>query len=265
MSRLNTLANEPDPNKSTACQFFHFGLIVTGEGERGHLPKMFKSLMATGICIFQVIRFTGQRGPITSPKRKLEMVGSGKIIPDKDESEIGIPARRYLQASLCHLVVLVDDLEHDRRDQARQVFDRYRLALDTVLTVEQKRRSAVHFLVNMLEAYYFADAKAINIALGLSLQDCQGDVEDIPHPKADLKALYPGFDEIVDGSRILEILDVEHVLSRPDTCAWLRTMFAWCVKALECYPCSASLPLADKYRLRDGKLSDVTRSQLDTF
>ena len=251
--------------EDTPCYFFHFGLIVTGRGEREHLPGLFRSLMATGICTFRVIRFIGQRGPITSAKRRLKMVGEGKTIPDKDETEIGIPARKYLSADQCHLVVLVDDLEHNRRAQAQQVFDRYRLALDTVLTDDQKQRTAVHFLVNMLEAYYFADARAVNAVLDLvpPLEDYQGDVEAIPHPKRGLKERYSGFREVEDGGRILEGLDVEHVLSRPDTCAWLRTLFAWCVKVLERHPLRESLSLSDKYRLRDGILSDITRVQLD--
>jgi hypothetical protein len=249
------------------CHFSHFGLIVTGRGEREHLPKLFKSLMATGICTFKVIRFIGQRGPITSSKRRLEMVGSGKIIPDRDEQEIGLPARRYLNAGQCQLVILVDDLEHDRREQAQQVFDRYRLALDTMLTDDQKRRAAVHFLVNMLEAYYFADAQAVNEALNLNppIDDYSGDVETIRNPKSEIRKLYSDFKEVDDGERILDRTDIEHVLSRPDTCAWLRTLFAWCVKVLERYQSHESLSLSDKYQLCDGKLSPITRTQLDNL
>ena len=54
------------------CADLHFGLIVTGKGEREHLPKLFKSLTETGICTFEAIRFVEQRGPITSEARKLE-------------------------------------------------------------------------------------------------------------------------------------------------------------------------------------------------
>jgi hypothetical protein len=254
--------------KSSPYYYFHFGLIVTGESEREHLPKLFKSLMETGICTFRVIRFTGQRSPITSAKRKLAMVGSGKLISDKDAEEIGFPARRYLTLGQCHLVVLVDDLEHDRRAQAQQVFDRYRSIFDTVLiTDEQKRRAAVHFLVNMLEAYYLADAGAINTVLGLNppLEDYQKDVETIRNPKGYIRERCPAFDEIEHGGKILDLVDVERVLSRPDTCAWLRTLFAWCVKVLEQYPDHTSLSLADKYCLWDGALSPVTRVQLDHF
>ena len=261
------LADSPVSADDSPCYFFHFGLIVTGDSERDHLPKLFRSLMATQICTFQVIGYTGQRSPITSAKKKLNMVGSGKSIPDKDANEIGLPARRYLNANSCHLVVLIDDLEHDRRPLAQQVFDRYRLTLDTMLTHSQRSRAAVHFLVNMLEAYYFADAAAVNAVLTLypPLEDCVDDVETIRHPKEELKRRYPGFDEIRDGGKILEHLDVEHVLSRPETCAWLRTLFKWCVQALERSPSYGPVSVSEKYRLRDGALSTVTQTQLQVL
>ncbi len=257
--------------KNQSCCFFHFGLIVTGEGERNHLPKLFKSLMATGVCTFEIIFFIGQRSQRTSKKRILRMIDNGKIIPDRDQI-IGLKARRYLtddnlKDDLCHFVILIDDLEHDRRDQAQQVFDRYRLALDTVLTQDQKRRASAHFLVNMLEAYYFADASAINAVLGLkpSLEDYKGDVETIRHPKSKLKKLYRGFRVVNDGGKILDCIDIEHVLSQPDTCVWLRTLFAWCVKILERHPYSESWSLSDKYCLRGGILSGITQTQLDNL
>ncbi len=249
------------------CHFVRFGLIVTGETEREHLPKMFKSLMASGVCHFKVVRFIGQRDPITSSRRKLEMVGSGKVIPDKDATEIDFPVRRYLISNQCNLVVLVDDLERHREEEAHQIFARYRQALDAVLSNELQPRAAVHFLVNMLEAYYFAHADAINKALDLdsSLSDCTEDVEAIHNPKSELKQLYPSFDEIEDGGKILERLDFTHVLSRPETCAWLRTLFAWCVEALEKYAFYDISVLSETYRLRDGLFSPVTCSQLAGF
>jgi hypothetical protein len=91
-------------------RFVRFGLIVTGEGERKFLPTLFRSLAASGRCSFQVLRRVGQRGPITSPARKLKMVGSGREIPDKDVSEIGFLTRHALRNGF-DFVVLVDDLE----------------------------------------------------------------------------------------------------------------------------------------------------------
>jgi hypothetical protein len=241
--------------------FFHFGLIVTGKGEERHLPKLFRSLAATGLCTFRVIARVGQRDPITSPQTTAKIVGKGKIVLDKDENKIGAPALRFLSSGDDRCVIMVDDLEYDRRDVALDVFARYRAALDVLLTPEQKSRASVHFLVYMLEAYYFADANAINAVLHLNLEDYAEDVEAIRNPKGKLKQVYPGFHEIEHGGQILACIDTEHVLSRPDACASLRTLFAWCVKILAQLPYCDADSLADKYRLTDGNLSETTRSQ----
>lgn len=242
--------------------YFRFVLIVTGKTERQYLPELFRSLRATGTCNFKVIQRVDQRDAITSPKR-LKRLRNGKKIPAKDE-KIGFKARRYLENDPYYFVLLIDDLEPDRRNEAQEVFNRYRLALDTVLDT-LKHRASVHFLVNMLEAYYFADARAINAVLRTSLPDYEGDVETIRNPKSDLRQMYPSFREIEDGGRILDQIDIEHVLSRPDVCASLRTLFAWCVKVLEKYSDYDCTDLYDKYNLHDGKLSEITGTQLDNF
>ncbi len=253
---------DTQPVQNPQCDYFHFGLIVTGETEQGHLPKLFKSVMETGICTFEVIRRVDQLGVITSTKR-LKALHNGKDIPDKDE-KIGLEARKYLITHPCHFVLVIDDLEYDRGHQAQQIFNRYRLALDTILN-DLKHRASVHFLVNMLEAYYFADAQAINAVLGTSLSDDEGDVEEIRHPKNKLKGLYSGFDEIKHGEAILNKINIPHILSCPDACASLRTLFAWCVKVLEKYSSHDSTAFNEKYKLRKGKLSEITRTQLDNF
>ena len=242
--------------------FFRFGLIVTGETEEQHLPKLFKSLEQSGTCNFKVIRRVDQLKVITSVSR-LKGLGNGKKIPSKDE-KIGLTARYNLTTDACDFVLLIDDLEYDRRDQAQQVFDRYRLALDTVLNT-LKHRASVHFMVYMLEAYYFADAQAIKTVLGNSLADHEGDVETIRNPKSDLRQMQPIFREIDDGGKILNQIDIGHVLSRPDACASLRTLFAWCVKVLETYSDHDCAVFHEKYRLHDGKLSEITRTQLDNL
>lgn len=258
MSQIN------ESSDKRICYFFHFGLIVTGKTEREHLPKLFKSLMQTGICTFEVIHFIGQRSQITSEKRKILMIGKGQIIPTKDVT-LGLLARRFLNEKVCQFVILLDDLEHSRQEHAQQIFNRYRLAFDTILTPPQKKRAAVHFLVNMLEAYYFADANAINTALDMEEKDYAGDVETIKHPKNRLKNIYEGFREIEDGGKILDYLDVAHVLSRPDACAWLRTLFAWCIKILTKHPQHESFSLDEKYQIQNGTLSPVTKIQLEDF
>ena len=253
---------ETQPVEYPQCAFFRFGLIVTGETEDQYLPKLFKSLEQSGTCNFRVIRRIDQLGAITSAER-LKGLRNGKDIPPKDE-KIGLAARRYLMTDACRFVLLIDDLEHDRRNEVQQIFDRYRTALDTILN-DLKHRASVHFLVNMLEAYYFADAQAINAVLEISLPDYEGDVETIRNPKSDLRAEYEGFREIDDGGRILDRIDIGRVLSRPNACASLRTLFAWCVGVLAKYSDFDRASFDDRYRLHDGKLSEITGTQLDNF
>lgn len=210
--------------------FVRVGLIVTGETEEQCLPDLFRALTAQGRCHFQVICRIGQRSPITSERRQLRMVGTGKTIPDSDASEIGLPARRFMESG-GDCVMLVDDLEFGRSAVAAEVFDRYRRALDTMLVADRAHKAAVHFLVNMLEAYYFADTEAVNRVLGTNLEDFNGDVETIRNPKNELKTAYAAFDEREHGPMIVRNLNVLHVLSRADSCASLRTMFAWAVEA----------------------------------
>lgn len=243
-----------NPDESSTWRFVRFGLIVTGEGEEEFLPSLFRSLTEGGQCTFEVLRRIGQRSPITSPKKKLRMVGRGQIITDTDEEEIGLTARRYLMRKDTY-VILVDDLEGDRVEQHAAVYQRYRQVLDTMLG-PLKFRASVHFLVNMLEAYYFADAKAINSVLGTVLTDHESDVETIGNPKAELKQLFSDFHEIEHGKRIVAQLDVPHVLSRAHTCASLRTLFAWCSRAV-------GVPFAERYRLADGIRHPVTSAQID--
>lgn len=249
--------NSHDTTSDQHYKFFKFGLLVTGKTEQEHIPKLFRTLMELGICSFEVIRKVEQLGVRTSEKKQLKMVGTGKDIPDKDTERIGFPARDYLLKYPCSYVLLLDDLEYARTHQAPQIFERYRNVLDKIL-LDQKHRASVHFLVNMLEAYYFADAATVNGVLGTSLNDYEGDVETIPHPKNELKQIYSGFKEKEHGGRILDRLNVENVLSDPNTCASLRTLFAWCLKALRVVP-------TDKYQLLSGKLSEITKAQLDNI
>ena len=165
-----------------ADPFYLFGLIVTGETEELCLPRLLRVLAAQGRCSFQVIRRIGQRSP-RSGKRVRKMVGTGKTIPDKDALEIGLSARHFLAESASRYVLLVDDLEADRATKADKVFGRYRIALDTMLG-QLAPKAAVHFLVNMVEAYYLADAAAVNQVLGTAVDDHDGDVETIRNPKA---------------------------------------------------------------------------------
>ncbi len=236
------------------ARFFKLGLIVTGKGEAEFLPVFLRSVASGGNCTLKVLRRIDQRSPRTSAKRTLQVTGTQGRIPDRDEEEIGLPARRHLDGDRDALVVLVDDLERARSDDARGVYRRYREALDAMLGPHFTRAS-VHFLVNMLEAYYFADAAAVRSALAVELADHEGDVEEIGHPKRRLKAMAPHFDERRDGAVIAGHLDLEHVLRDPYTCGSLRTLVAWCVKQM-------GQPRSERFALSQGIQSVVTGPQL---
>lgn len=212
---------------SGLCYHFKFVLFVTGKGEKAHFPKLFDSLSKSGICSFVVKEFLGQRRPIKAPKKLAEMVRAGKRIPDKDFERIGAPARRYLAADSCNRVILIDDLEESGRDHAEEIFQRYRNAFDAALGTE-KGRASVHFLVNMLEAYFFGHPDALNRTLKLEppIDLYNGDVESIRNPKSQLKQLFPEYRETIHPEQILELIDLDLVLAYSDYCASLRT----CVK-----------------------------------
>jgi hypothetical protein len=180
------------------------------------------------------------------------MIGSGKPLPSRDQ-EIGLAARGFLSANPNGFVLLVDDLEHDRRDIAHLVFERYRQALDGVLG-DLRWRAGVHFLVNMLEAYYFADPQAVKTILDLEIGDRDQDVETIRHPKNELKSLFPGFDEVRHGKLFAREINLERVLSHPQRCGSLRSLVAWCARAL-------SRPASHRFQLLDGVQSPVTSGQ----
>jgi hypothetical protein len=244
------------------CPFCTFGFIVTGKTEKDHLPALFSSLTKRAGCSFQILRRTGQRSPL-GPVKQLRIVRSGGIIPNKDEEEIGLPARRFLRGQPCRFLILIDDLEHDRREQALAIFQRYRTALDTLLQEEERSHASVHFLVNMLEAYYFAHSRAVNQALGTTLlkSDHDGDVEQIRHPKNDLKKLFGGFDERRHGGLILRELDLEHVLRDPAHCKALRALIAWCVRKMVDHCPIYDAQLAKAFQLSTGEVCSITGSQ----
>ena len=212
-------------------QMVRFGLIVTGEGEEGFVCDLFKPLMKALHCKFEVIRRVGQLSPRKDDMApKLRIVGTAKAVPTRDQ-DIGLIARTYLNKHPSGFVILVDDLERARASQRIDVFARYRRAFDTILQAEADR-TAVFFFVNMLEAYYFAHPAAIKAAIGLDIETRLNDVEAIPHPKNDLKSLAPGFDEIRDGKKIVQKLDLAVVLGKADTCASLRALVAWVFRAV---------------------------------
>jgi len=232
-----------------------FGLIVTGEGERQFIARLFRSLQSEYPCDFEVFRRIGQRSPRSQPPASLTVTGTGKRVPTKDETEIGSAALAYMQQHREAFVIVLDDLEWDRRNDAERVFGRYREALDAVLgTCGLSHAASVHFFVMMLEAYYLACPDVLEITLGVGFPQPNGDVEAVRSPVGTIKDRCPGFDKIKDGSRIVPQLDVPAILRDPNTCASLRTLFAWCVRAM-------GGEFEHRYRLADGKLYHATKDQ----
>jgi hypothetical protein len=242
----------PADPPTTPWKFVRFKVFVTGRGEEEFIDRFLRSLSDSGHCSFMVQRI-GQLRPRTSVKQKLKIAGTTKALPTRDE-ELGLHARSFINKGPDHFAVLVDDLEHDWRALRSKVYFRYRHALDQLLR-DCAWRAGVFFLVNMLEAYYFAHAGATNAVLGTSLNDYEKDVEEIPHPKNELKSLVKGFDEVRHGKDIVSSLDLVHVLSRPETCASLRSLFGWCCKVM------GELPGA-RYQLADGAYDAITGVQL---
>lgn len=81
-------------NNTSQCCYFKFGLLVTGHTEEQHLPKLFRTLMATGICTFEVIGKIDQLSPITSTRRRDNIVGTTtQPISNKDQDQIAFPSR----------------------------------------------------------------------------------------------------------------------------------------------------------------------------
>lgn len=237
----------------------HIGLIVTGRGEEEFVRDFLRQLQDTGHCHVKVLRFVGQRNPQSESNRQ-KALAAGTVIPDSDE-KIGLEIRRWLTKSELHYAIWIDDLESAMRPLAKEKFERLRIAVDTLLNPvpKCKNRYGVHFFVNMLEAYYFADIDAVNSALNLALQPHAGDCENIRHPKNELKSLVSpqAFDEKEDGARIVSSLDIDKVLDNPEHCRALRTLFAWCWEAM-------GFERGDRFRLADGQYWEVTVGQFVT-
>jgi len=246
----------PNEVASPTWKFVRFGLIVTGKGEYEFLDRFLRSLTSSGHCAFIVLARIGQLRPRTSPKHKLKIVGGKGSLPTQDE-ELGIYARGFINRGPNNFVLVIDDLEKGGRPMREDVYNRYRSALDGLLG-DRAWKAAVFFLVNMLEAYYFAHARAVNEVLGTALEDYSGDVEDIPHPKNQLKQLDSRFDEIQHGRQIVEGLDLTQVLGRAETCRGLRSLFAWCRRV-------AGDPLDTTFRLANGEREPITSIQVESL
>jgi len=225
-------------------RFHHIGLLVTGDAEVKCLPALLGGPLSVATdrrCTVQTIAKVEPLRPRGQRKRqRARVVGTRKAAPTRDD-ELAFKARRHLDAHTDGFVILVDDEERtanetfEDRPHVEAVYQRYRDAFDRVLGA-RRDRVAVQFLRAMLEAYYFTAPDTVRAVLGVECPACPEDVEDIRHPKGDLKAACrPNgrkFHEKDDGAAIIGGLNLEAVLADPATCASLRSLVAWCVKAV---------------------------------
>lgn len=243
------------------------GLLVTGDGEAEYLPQFFRALTAhqTESGSFSQIQFD----VIARVKQLSNRQSTKKHKPLKAglatlEEEIGLHARSYLDAhrQVEAFVLLIDDLEYDRISTAHEILTRYQQCF-TLIPAADRWRTAVFFLVMMLEAYFMADHQATNEALKITLDQFEGDVETIRHPKNELSevlrqvhGIQRKYREIDDGRLIVQQFDLQRVLNDPETCTALRSLVAWCWHA-------ARRPLSTKFQLLDGKRDARTESQVE--
>lgn len=226
-------------------------------------------------CSVRMLRWFPQLAPPGSGA--LLEQGGGKELTDR-QAELGVEVRNALAPRFGRafdLVVFVDDLEHAFRARRREKFLLYREAIDRMLAREGRpdeilrRRASVHFLVNMVEAYFFADPATFRSVLGIdpprvetlpsSESSATPNPEDIKHPKGQIERILGelgrSYHETDDGAGLLEQLDAEVVLADPDTCASLRTLFAWCWNRM-------GLERGEEFQLRAGRLDEMTAPQI---
>lgn len=235
-----------------------FFLIVTGEGERESLPELFRRFCywSHGLATFQVLRRIGQY----RPKKSSRHIELGTLIPIPDKiTEAWLHSRKHL-ASDDSFVLLVDDLEWNDRNDIQHIFELYRPRQELFGPLSAENRVGVFFLRMMLEAYYWSDLRSVEEILGTprSRPCIDGDPEEIRHPKTQLKAHWPTFKEREHAGPILKRLNVDQVLGDPSTCASLRTIYAWCSRAM-------GFRDSDRFRLQDGRRCPVTSPQIDRF
>lgn len=234
----------------SAWRFVHFGVIVTGKGERQCLSGLLDQMCITCHGAFKVIGSVDQKRPGKQLAPQLRVVGTAKKIPDKFTEKIGLRTRSFLDEQRKRggegCVLLIDDLEHASHGQAAEVTAHYREIADPVLRdSDQKRRFSVHLFHYMLENYFFANGKAIEAVLGVEPAQHEGDAEMIRHAKGRLKEHAPHYKETKHGPEIVEKLRLSHILRDPHSCAHLRSLVWWCTAAMGDIP-------GDHFALRDG-------------
>lgn len=240
-------------------------LVVTGRGEAKCAANLVgKVIHAAGRAIHPLEAVAADQRPRKQIRNisKLLPAQAGRQVPTKRHLEVIRELGKRL-ADPAVICILIDDLEKGERQAAAAHFEYYRRMLDDIPAKNAAARSSVHFLVNMLEAYFFHDVEATNQVIeGLELGRHDGDVEDISHPKNALENEIKqrigrdrGYRETDDAVKIVRHLNLETVLADPDQCRSLRTLVAWCWEQI-------GQERTDQFQLKGGAYWDVTASQL---
>ena len=128
-----------------------------------------------------------------------------------------------------------------------------------MLTENQAHQASVHFLVNMLEAYYFADTQAVNAVLGTDLDDFEGDVETIRNPKSEVEGPLSWIQRKGTWTPDCRAIECSSTyFPRADACCSLRTILAWSYTAIEEPDCEIR-------PLLDGCHNEITKGQIDAL
>lgn len=258
-------------NEAAAASRPEFIIAVTGHAEVDCVPILLRRVLPEWACGAQIekVRRVPQR-----PRLRIRGRKGGQLIEGMDDHQRLVrEVPKLLGGGKARFFVWIDDLESgEDRQNPQPHFNYYRELMDGGIHEPLRSRCSIHFLANMLEAYFLADTAAVNqVDISpsgqsgqpqfLSLADHSGDCESIKNPKAVLKDAVnqecptSKFDEIAHGHAIVRKLNLDHILSNPQTCRALRTLVAWCWEAI-------GEPRSDKFRLTDGVYWDITAGQL---
>jgi hypothetical protein len=246
-----------------AYREIYIRIYVTGESEEACLETFFHALCDhtdekgdfSKIHFKVVERF--QQFP-AKPSTKTKIKDASR------EEELGIriraDLRRQQQLKRDAYVIILDDLEWDRREAFAILLERYLKAYE-VLPAQNRWRGSAFYLIMMLEAYFWADLEATSKTLQIELTKQAGDPEAIRHPKNDLNAEIRShskntcsYKEIDDSLAIARAIDLKLILSDKAACCSLRAIVRWCTLA-------AQRPLTEDYQLQEGQYDIRYESQ----
>lgn len=183
-----------------------------------------------------------------------------QIIPDHQKLALDLP--KLLAQNPDRYFLWLDDLEKgEDRQNPTSHYRYYRDLIEGAVTGDFRRRCSVHFLVNMLENYFFGHTSVVNEVLKTSLTDHDGDCENIRSAAGKLNEFAKSvsqssqYHKTTHGTEIARKLDIERILGNPQTCRALRTLVAWCWNTVGEQP-------TGRFQLAEGSFWSITAVQL---